>query len=484
MMQRDYYAFRKSELSDCLDALEKAYDDVEKAKQEKDKNARKQAEDQMKQAAEKAVKIEPHLAYLWYWARREEAERQKEKKKAKQFTEIATAIRDAWQERLTADAILQTFHFIPDSSSITHLPSLSFLLHITFRLQKPYLSKDERDFYLLDNPLRREKVFQTPMVAATSWKGALRAAMVQQLAQWWNSLEPSEKEMRNHRKRFVSRRITIARFFGTEKSVQVDDQQFESYLDKLGGEHQARWYRRYVRRYIAANGFFAGRLYFFPTFFNNLDLEVINPHDRKTGVGARGPILMECEPQGITGELVLLYVPFGPIGQSEDEKRAQVAQDLEVLAEGLHAMLTVYGFGAKTSSGYGVAEEAVEEGRIWTNIPEAGQPISPPEEPVMPKDLREFLEQHPNEDFSLKPNEWRKRHGATNAQRTHYKEARQLYRQYQQELDAHQKALAQWNAQAASPAQTFLGGKFDSLTQLMDETAKTLAEKLTTGGAA
>ena len=102
----------------------------------------------------------------------------------------------------------------------------------------------------------------------------------------------------------------------------------------------------------------------------------------------------------------------------------------------------------------------------------------------MPKDLREFLEQHPNEDFSLKPNEWRKRHGATNAQRTHYKEARQLYRQYQQELDAHQKALAQWNAQAASPAQTFLGGKFDSLTQLMDETAKTLAEKLTTGGAA
>jgi len=321
-----------------------------------------------------------------------------------------------WQRELASPSpLLHTFSFLPGLSTITSLPSLSFLLHIPFRLQKPYLSKDERDFYLLDNPLRREKVFQTPMIASTSWKGALRAAMVQQLAQWWNSLEPSEKGKRNHRKRFVSRRITIARLFGTEKSAQVDDQQFESYFDKLGGEYQARWYRRYVRRYMAANGFFAGRLYFFPTFFDNIGLEVINPHDRKTGVGARGPILMECVPQGTTGELVLLYVPFGPIGQSEDEKRAQVAQDLEVVAKGIQAMLTTYGFGAKTSSGYGVAEEKlVSKGKLLLRAELPGETAQasaeprPRPEPALPRYLESPTRLHPDlrrPDGSLKSEE-------------------------------------------------------------------------------
>lgn len=66
---------------------------------------------------------------------------------------------------------------------------------------------------------------------------------------------------------------------------------------------------------------------------------------------------MECVPQGTTGDLVLLYVPFGPIEQRENERRAEVAQDLELLAEGIRAMLTIYGFGAKTSSGFGTVED-------------------------------------------------------------------------------------------------------------------------------
>jgi len=224
--------------------------------------------------------------------------------------------------------------------------------------------------------------------------------MVQQLARWWSSLEPSEKEKRNHRKRFVCGRLALARLFGTEKNVQVDDQKCESYLDKLGGEHQARWYRRYVRRYVAANGFFAGRLHFFPTFFDQVGLEVINPHDRKTGVGARGPILIECVPQGTTGEWVLLYVPFGPLAQSEDERRAQVAQDLEVLAQGIQAMLTTYGFGAKTSSGFGVAQDTVENGTLALNIPNV---VFPQEDaPQVQKPDDEFLK-YLDETGQVKP---------------------------------------------------------------------------------
>lgn len=363
-MQCDYYAFLQAELRSSFNALEQAAEAFEEAKQSKNRNARKQAEDQMKQVAEKAVKIEPHLAYLWYWAQREEANR---------FSEIANAIRYAWQKDLAVVPVQpapqvhfdfrklpDTFRFVPkpDIATVARLPRLSFLLHIAFRLKKAYLSKDERDFYLIDNPLRREKVFQMPMVASTSWKGALRAAL-------WQLDYKEEHE------------ITI-RLFGNRRGSD---------------EHQG------------------GRLHFFPTFFDAVALKVTNPHDRKTGAGTpRGPILMECVPRGTTGELVLLYVPFGPMGRSEDEKRAenkrraQVAQDLEVLAKGIQAMLTTYGFGAKTSSGYGVADEDVE-GTLLINlpyisdIPESGDLASPAYE--LPEDA--FLEKYMDKSGNVKP---------------------------------------------------------------------------------
>jgi CRISPR-associated protein Cmr2 len=143
----------------------------------------------------------------------------------------------------------------------------------------------------------------------------------------------------------------MARLFGNEKGVQTDDTTFEEFLDKFGGKQQAPYYRRVVRRYFSSSGFFAGRLHFFATFFDKIGLEVINPHSRQSGVGERGPILIECVPQDTTGTLLLLYVPSG----SPD--RREVAQDLEVTAQGVQAMLTTYGFGAKTSSGFGVVEE-------------------------------------------------------------------------------------------------------------------------------
>src|SRR6266545_1019738 len=351
-MERDYYAFRQAQLSNSLNELGQAAAKVEQAK---DKNARQQAKGKMKQAANKAVKIDPHLAYLWYEAG---------------ASELDNSIRDAWQERLAVINVQQehkehfdfrkipdAFRLAPNVSDAADLPPLSFLLCVPFRLQKPYLSKDERDFYLLDNLMRREKIFQTPMLASTSWKGALRGVMVQQLAEWWCSLSEESRNERSKRKEFVAKRVQSGRLFGTERDVQVNDSRCKRYLDKMGGNHLARWYRRYVRRFISSTSFFAGRLHFYSTFFDKISLEVINPHSRATGVGERGPILMECVPQGTAGDLVVLYVPFGPIGQSEADRRAEVAQDLEVLTEGIQAMLTIYGFGAKTSSGFGIADE-------------------------------------------------------------------------------------------------------------------------------
>jgi len=238
---------------------------------------------------------------------------------------------------------------LPALPPLEPLPDLSFALHFTFTLRKPYLSQDEAEFYIIDNQVRKDKVFGLPYVAPSQWKGALRAAMGRQLAEWWQGLKPERRNERANRKQFVARRVQLVRLFGTEKSVQVQD------LDSVGGDELARWYRRYVRRFVSPTGFCAGRLHFYPTFFTAIGLEIINPHSRETGAGEL-PILIESVPAGAAGAFTLLYVPMGP---DEPQARREVAADLRPVAEGLQAMLLEYGCGAKTSSGYGAAEAAL-----------------------------------------------------------------------------------------------------------------------------
>lgn len=205
-------------------------------------------------------------------------------------------------ETMDSGLNLNQFEFIPNSpdNALKNLPQFSFMLRVPFKLQKPYLSKEDRAFHILDNPVRKDKVFQTPMVAPTSWKGALRAAL-------WQLEYKEESEQ-------------IIRLFGNERE-QEDHKKLKS-----------------------------GRLYFYPTFFDKIGLEVINPHDRQKGTSAHGPIYLECVPIGTRGELVILYVPFGKV------EKKQVLEDLELVVKGVKEMLTVYGFGAKTSSGFGIGE--------------------------------------------------------------------------------------------------------------------------------
>jgi len=99
---------------------------------------------------------------------------------------------------------------------------------------------------------------------------------------------------------------------------------------------------------------FQGCLYFYPTFFTQLGLEVINPHDRQSNAGKQ-PIYFECVPAGASGDFTLLYVPCDQADVVE--ARAQAAADVQVVMAGVAALMTVYGFGAKTSNGYGTAAE-------------------------------------------------------------------------------------------------------------------------------
>jgi CRISPR-associated protein Cmr2 len=245
-----------------------------------------------------------------------------------------------WQnryEKIDPDLKFEDFGFTPKLSDLDRLPSLSFMLRIPFKLRKPYLSKDDRTFHLLENSVHKDKVFQTPMVAPTGWKGALRAT-------FWQLGHQENSEQ-------------IIRLFGNEREEE-DHKKLKS-----------------------------GQLYFYPTFFDKIELEVINPHDRKTGIGKTGPIFLECVPANATGEFILLYVPFGAV------KSEEVAADLKLVVEGIQAMLTVYGFGAKTSSGFGVVDiQGKGEFAIRADLPARCN------NPLRLKQKTDFL----NEEGSLK----------------------------------------------------------------------------------
>jgi CRISPR-associated protein Cmr2 len=278
-----------------------------------------------------------------------------------------SGLNNSFQKRL--DDRLKPLGLTPALPALDELPELSFAIHFRFKLRQPYISHDESALYLLDNPVRKEKVFRLPYIAPTQWKGVLHAVMACQLAaRWENELLTAEGK-----KEFLRQRARLFALFGTEKAFELGAKNQKKsaekmkarnlYLDQFlpgqDSEWQAQKYRRYIRRYFTGNGFLAGRLQFYPSFFTQLGLEVMNPHSRKTGAGEL-PILFECVPKGAEADFALLYVPHDCVGQPVEATRKQVAADVKLIARGLSDMFCLYGFGAKTTSGFGRAEERVE----------------------------------------------------------------------------------------------------------------------------
>jgi len=246
---------------------------------------------------------------------------------------------------------LQTLNLLPSLPNLSIFPRGSWAIQIKFKLKKPYISKDDTEFYIIDNPIKKEWVFKVPYVAPSQWKGALRTAMVRQLVEWWNNL-PEDKR---NSKGFATRRFSLVLLFGSEKGEEPGTiKGLARYLDNVGGQTAAQEFRNLLRKYFSVREnepipHLSGSLHFFPTYFDRIGLEVINPHPRDTGAGKQ-PIYFECVPAGTEGVFTVLYVPQSGI----DEKTSK--KTLKAVAQGIKAMLTEYGFGAKTSSGYGVAE--------------------------------------------------------------------------------------------------------------------------------
>ncbi|MCW5881987.1 MAG: hypothetical protein KIS91_13725 [Anaerolineae bacterium] len=265
----------------------------------------------------------------------------------------------------------------PDVPALEALPPFSAFLQFTLTVAKAYISKDDDPLYVSDgvNPVRKDKVFKVPMVSASGWKGRMRwVAMHTRLIQKRDELD-AEK--------FARERLRQALLFGDEKGQEIErSHEFAAFLDAAKPD-AVPLYREMLQACFDVRDrdtlpSHRGRLMYYPTYFDRIDVEVINPHSRETKAGTL-PIYLECVPPCATGVFSLLYVPFDCIGQDEAEIRAEVAADLPLVAQALQAMLTTYGFGAKTSSGFGVARETVN-GTLTVRA----EVVSPASQPTLP----------------------------------------------------------------------------------------------------
>jgi hypothetical protein len=104
--------------------------------------------------------------------------------------------------------------------------------------------------------------------------------------------------------------------------------------------------------------FQAGTLVFYPTWFDKVGFEVINPHDRSTRAG-RQPIYYEVVPAEAQGKLRLLYAPLP--GESA---RVQPSDFLDKLLDSIKELLETYGISAKRTAGWGAARIKLEESKV------------------------------------------------------------------------------------------------------------------------
>ncbi|MBW2305023.1 MAG: hypothetical protein JRF57_15070 [Deltaproteobacteria bacterium] len=215
-------------------------------------------------------------------------------------------------------------HTVPDFSSLSSPHWLG--LEVEFELLTPWYSKDDRVFHVIDNPVRKDRVFGVPFMAASSWKGMLRLAFQMHM----RLIGPEKEEDEEKRKQARAWELHL---FGNEKGEEKN--------------------------------FHQGTLVFYPTWFDRIGFEVINPHSRACRAGTQ-PIYYEVVPgrrvkrnpdrseehiEGATGTFSLLYASWPGM-----KPKAKPEDVLPRLLEAIEALLTTYGISAKRTVGWGTAE--------------------------------------------------------------------------------------------------------------------------------
>lgn len=232
----------------------------------------------------------------------------------------------------------------------TSIPN-SFALQTTFTLQAPYYSSDDDEFYIINNPCLKEKVFKVPMMRGSSLKGALLNS-ARDIIQ-----EQKEKQIENLESYF--------RIFGVgdesfrEIVDKVDDNSFKFFF-MLGGltidvnDDVKKIFEKYKKSKAQK-----GRAIFYPTYFDKLSLELINPHNRKTKEG-KHPIHYEVIPKGSNAQLQIVYIPFDAVLETNKIIEKEAKTDLEFLKNCINKALN-NGIGGKTKLGWGKGQDIKTE---------------------------------------------------------------------------------------------------------------------------
>lgn len=216
------------------------------------------------------------------------------------------------------------------STQSINLPYWSFTFERDFKLNSPYYSNDDEDFYPIDNPVRKEKVLKVPYIGWSQWKWYMLSAakkMLQELfenenyKEWFDMLFQVWRIFGTGNEEFLN----ISDFIGKElpEKKLKDYLMFEMWVmldykslscDELQKKEWFLWVRRW-------------RLICLPSFFDAISLEILNPHEKKTRSGTI-PIYFEVIAKGQSSNLKFNYVPFDLVGKKNEDIQKEVKQDL------------------------------------------------------------------------------------------------------------------------------------------------------------
>ncbi|WP_456325117.1 RAMP superfamily CRISPR-associated protein, partial [Desulfonauticus submarinus] len=209
----------------------------------------------------------------------------------------------------------------------------------------------------------------------SAWKGALLKAAFKRLQRNQNELAKTyikiyrlfgtgseefrkmDAYVKEQKEKFEKQLIGYVLFeLGLKLSFEKDKSIIEQILDQIQNHMNLCGFKE--------TSVHKGRAIFYPTYFDTLSLEVINPHNRKTKAGTQ-PIYYEVVPKETEGILQIVYVPFDGILLGKDSLNNQVKEDILFLKKLVEDTITEYGVGAKTKLGWGRGE--IMEGKIGVN---------------------------------------------------------------------------------------------------------------------
>ncbi len=265
------------------------------------------------------------------------------------------------------DEYVIPFNLLKPDFDISNLLPSSFFIQFKFKLAKPFISRDDEPFYIIENPVKKDKVFKVPMMSPSGWKGNLR----------WTAGRNFIDTLTNIIDDIFAERLRLIRIFGHETEAVYEyfnecifqrlfNRKPRTKKEKKDFENEiVKPWQQYLEKEIPPIKDVAGlqgRLHFYPTFFDKIDLEVINPHDRKTRAG-KNPIYFEVVPDTATGNFSLLWFPFD-LAENNTARKEALKEDWNVLKEALKNMFFTYGFSAKKTSGFGVIENSIYDKRF------------------------------------------------------------------------------------------------------------------------